>query len=101
VVSTISTCLFTHLPAVIPVKHVLSKRLKTTEISEKPCTDHIAVSRLGLPPNDVTRTRAHKNKVKVAVNRLSDSYRRPLDSGPCGTPDHPYPTEPRGEQCFL
>jgi hypothetical protein len=53
---------------------MLSKRLKTTEISGKPCTDHICVSRLGLPPNDVTRTRAHKNKVKVAVNRLSDSF---------------------------
>jgi hypothetical protein len=77
----------------------LSKRLKITEISEKPCTDHICGCQpiSGLLPNDVTRTRAHKNKVKVAVNRLSDIPSSTfVDNGPCGTPEIiPITTEPR------
>jgi hypothetical protein len=81
------------------VKPKLSKRLKITEISEKPCTDHICGCQpiSGSPPNDVTRTRAHKNKVKVAVNRLSDIPSSTfVGSGPCGTPEIiPIITEPR------
>jgi hypothetical protein len=64
---------------------MLSKRMKITEISEKPCTDHICGCRFRVCfPNDVTRTRAHKNKVKVAVNRLSDVPSSTfVYSGPC------------------
>ena len=105
VVSTISNpVLFTRLPAVIPAKHVLSKRLKITEISEKPCTDHICGCQpiSGLLPNDVTRTRAHKNKVEVAVNRLSDiPSSTSIDNGPCDVPRSSLSSlNLEWEQCF-
>jgi hypothetical protein len=105
VVSNISNpVLFTRLPAVPNAKSRLPKRLKITEISEKPCTYHICGCQpiSGSPPNDVTRTRAHKNKVEVAVNRLSDiPSSTSIDNGPCDVPRSSLSSlNLEWEQCF-
>ena len=64
-----------------------SKRSNFTEISEKPCTDHICDCQRDSVSNPMTvaNTRAHKNKVEVAVNRMRDGISAPTSIGkePC------------------
>jgi hypothetical protein len=85
--SDLNQALPTRLPAVIPATLRLPKRVRFTEISEKPCTDHICGCQLnsGLQPEEVTRTGALKNKVEVAINRTCDGISTPTSIGkePC------------------
>ena len=64
-----------------------SKRSNFTEISEKPCTDHICGCQRDSVSNPmiVANTRAHKNKVGVTVNRMRDGISAPtfIDKEPC------------------